>query len=159
VYGETAVRGVLLAVLVAALVVAPTADAVVVPQRSIAGIRLGMTQAQVKRVLGKPKQIQRGRNGFGRFVAFQYQNLRVFFQGTLRVTSISTTRRGERTQNGIGIGSTERAVRKKVRGVHCSGIPNLRLCEVGVAKPGRRLTTFFVRNGRVATISLALVVD
>jgi hypothetical protein len=149
----------LLITLVAGLAFASAADAAIVPQRSIAGVRLGMTQAQVKRVMRAPQRVQRGRNTFGRFVVFQYSGLRVFFQGGRTVTSISTTRRSERTARGVGVGSSEAIVKRRVAGVHCTGSAAVRLCEVGVARPGHRVTTFFLRSGRVFSVSVAVVVD
>ena len=76
-----------------------------------------MSQGKVRSVLGKPVSVKRGSNDFGRYTIFKYGGLRVSFQGNGGATSISTTRAGERTVRGIGVGSTEAQVKAKVSGV------------------------------------------
>ena len=77
------------------------------------------------------------------------------FQGGNPLSSISTTRRSERTARGIGVGSTRRQVKLKVRGVRCGQ----RVCTVGKLLPGRIVTSFFLRRGIVWRVSIARVLD
>ena len=78
--------------LVILLASAAAAPAAIVPQRGIAGLRLAMTRAQVRVVLGAPAAAVHGRNEFGTFTVYRYRGLRVTFQGNRTVTSILTTR-------------------------------------------------------------------
>ncbi|MBA3412919.1 MAG: hypothetical protein H0T09_04445, partial [Actinobacteria bacterium] len=71
-----------------ALIVALAASAVIIPQRGLAGLRLGMTQAKVRSVLGKPGRVVRGSNEFGAYTEFVYRSLRVSFQGNASVPNL-----------------------------------------------------------------------
>ena len=138
---------------------AGAAGAAIVPQKGIAGVSLGMPQASVRATLGRPRRVQRGTNEFGRFTIFHYAGLRVSFQGGAAVTSVDTTRRSERTARGVGVGSTEADVRRYVRGVRCRTEFGFRHCFVGAFLPGKRVTDFVIRRGRVARVTVGFVVD
>jgi hypothetical protein len=138
---------------------AAAASAAIVPQRGIAGVRLTMTRTQVRAVLGAPAAAVHGRNEFGSFTVYRYRGLRVTFQGNRTVTSISTTRAGERTAAGVGVGSTEGQVRAKVAGVRCRTESGFRHCFVGRFLPGKRVTDFRIKRGLVTSIQVAFVLD
>ena len=141
------------------LAFAAVASAAIVPQRGIAGVRLEMTKAQVRAVLGAPRRAVHGSNEFGSFTIYRYRGLRVTFQGNRRVTDVFTTRRTERTARGVGVGSTEGQVRAKVAGVRCRTESGFRHCFVGRFLPGRRITDFHIRRGRVTSVEVGFVVD
>lgn len=146
----------------AALALPTAANAVIVPQRSIAGVSLGMSEDEVTDLLGRPSDVNRGSNDFGRFTELIYrrQRLRVILQGREEVTSVTTTSRSERTRRGnVGVGSSERAVRRHVRGVRCRTVLNFRSCVVGRETAGRTVTVFRIRRGRVARVTLGIVID
>src|SRR5690349_5949717 len=89
------------------------ADAMIQLDKGIAGARIGNTRAQVKAALGKPVKTRSGSNDFGSFVQYVYGGgITVSFQGEDRVTSILTTGLGDRTSNGIGVGSKEDDVKR-----------------------------------------------
>ena len=75
------------------------------------------------------------------------------------MTDVFTTRPGERTARGVGVGSTEGEVRAKVAGVRCRTESGFRHCFVGRFLPGRRITDFHIRRGRVTSVEVGFVVD
>jgi hypothetical protein len=145
----------LVALALAGLSLAAPAGAVIVPQRSIAGVELLMTRAEVRGVLGEPNEVIHGTNEFGAFTVFKYRRLRVTFQGRTQVTAVATNRRNEKTARGIGFGSTRDEVRDNVRGVRCAK----RMCVKGRLLPGRRVTVFRLYHGRVANTLVGFVID
>ena len=149
----------LVAATLAAFAAAPNASATIVPQRSIAGIALGMTRAQVQARLGAPPRVVRTRSELGRFTEWRYRTVSLSFREASGVIAVWTTSPRERTARGVGVGSRERAVRRTVRGVRCRTIAGVRSCIVGAELPGRRVTAFFLRRGRVVRVVVGIVVD
>jgi hypothetical protein len=151
----------LAAVVVAVSLLAPTsAGAIIQLDRGIAGARLGNTKAEVRTALGQPKRVRNGTNEFGSFTVFSYAGkIRVTFQGGNTVTAVSTEGPGDRTARGVGVGSTERAVRRRVPGVRCETFEGTRICQRGRGLAGDRVNVFFVRNGRVVRVTVGFVID
>ena len=131
----------------------------VVVQQGIAGLRLGMTQSQVKAKVGLPARVERGRNELGPYTTYRYRTYSVTFFAGPRATQIETRSPRERTARGIGVGSTRAAVRANVAGVRCLIEFGYDHCYVGVWKPGRKITDFAIENGRVARVSIGYVID
>jgi len=145
---------------VAALALPATAPALVQVDRGIAGVRLGNTVAQVHAALGRPARVAHGRNDFGSFRQETYAGgIEVFYEGARTVTSVVTTGLGDRTAKGIGVGSSEAAVRAKVPGVRCETTAGSRSCHTHAFTPGRRVTDFFLKRGKVARITVGFVID
>jgi hypothetical protein len=143
-----------------ALALPASAGAFVQIDRGIAGARLGNTPAQVRQAIGPPAQRRFGTNDFGPWLEYRYLGgIQVFFQGRNVVTSVSTTGPGDRTIRGIGVGSTELAVRRNVRGVRCESFGGLRSCHTGRFRPGERVTDFTIRKGRVSRVLVGFVID
>jgi hypothetical protein len=144
----------------AALALPAAAPALVQVDRGIAGARLGNTIAQVQAALGRPTSVRNGRNDFGRFRQETYGGgLAVFYQGGRTVTSVATVGLGDRTASGVGVGSSESAIRSGVRGVRCETIAGFRSCHTGQFLAGRRVTDFSIRRGRVTRVTVGLVID
>jgi hypothetical protein len=142
------------------LVIPASADAMIQIDRGIAGARIGNTRAEVRAALGTPKRVRTGTNDFGPFTEYRYRGgIRVLFQGGTSVSSVSTTGLGDRTARGIGVRSTERAVRRKVPGVTCQTTGGFRSCHTGDFLPGKRVTDFAIRNGRVTRVTVGIVID
>ena len=75
------------------------------------------------------------------------------------MTSITTTGLGDRTAAGVGVRSSERQVRRLVPGVRCETLGGVRSCHTGEFEPGRRITDFQMRGGRVRRITVGIVID
>lgn len=119
------------AVGVAALLLVPAAgarDALIRPGKGIGEVDLGMTLAQVKRAMGRHDtgwSEQRGLGGRYLELVWDRGPEDTFTvgmlgrPGALRVVSVWTTRRGERTTTGWGPGSSRAELVRKVRGLRC----------------------------------------
>ena len=148
------------AAVLAALIAAPAASAMIQVDKGIAGARINNTKAQVHAALGKPTSKQTGHNDFSVFLEEHYRGgITVFYQGAKRVSSINMTGLGDRTSRGIGIGSTEAAVRAKVPGVKCETTSGSRSCHTHDFLAGQRVTDFFIKNGKVARVTVGIVID
>lgn len=145
----------------ALLLLAGPAGAVIKVQKGMAGIRLNMTKQQVRDARGAPRRIRHGSNDFGPYAEYRYRGrIIVTFQGNRRVTAITTSGRRERTRRGIGVGSTETALRAKVRVTSCETFAGIRSCQVGKSLGGHRVTAFiFNRHGRVKRVTVGFVID
>lgn len=152
-------RAVVVAVLVAVLVAAAPAGARIFVQRGIATVSLRLTKAQVRAKLGNPPRVRGGTNDFGRFTEFVYRRVTVSFQSGSRVTALRTTSRLERTGRRVGVGSSEATVKARVVGVVCRTEAGFRHCFVGSFLPGRVVTDFRIRKGRVRSVTIAFVLD
>jgi hypothetical protein len=148
-----------LCICVAALATATQAGAKIIVQRGIAGVELQMTKAQVRAKLGRPMRVRTGTNEFGTFRELVYRRVTVTFQSGLQVTNVRTTSPLERTGRDIGVGSTKAQVLARVHNVHCVNESGFRHCFVGQFLPGRKVTDFRLRNGRVSSVSIGFVID
>jgi hypothetical protein len=149
----------ILAVLVAALALPVSAGATIVVQKSIAGIGLRMTKAQVRAKLGRPAHVVNGVNDFGPYTNFVYRRVTVSFQGRQNVTGLRTTSRLERTAAGVGVGSSEARLKAAEPRARCKTSLAFRQCVVGVLKPGRVVTAFVLNGGKVSGVILGYVLD
>jgi len=150
------VRLILSVAAVAALFVAAApARAAIVPQRSIAGVTLDLTKAQVRAKLDAPSRVRHGRNDFGAWTQFVYPRVEVTFQGGNAVTSLQTTSPKERTARGAHVGSTKAELLARVQGLKCETAH----CFLGSFTAGKRVTDFFLRRGRVTRIVVGFVID
>jgi hypothetical protein len=146
-------------VVAGALVIAAGSQAAIVPQQGIGGARLGMTQNAVKAALGAPTRVRRTPNELAPTVVYTYSTVQVTFFGGSRATSIATRSAAQRTARGVGVGSTEARVIDTVRGVRCFTDSGYRHCHVGTWQPGRKVTDFTIRNGRVTRVTVGYVID
>jgi hypothetical protein len=149
----------LVAAIAAPLILAPAAGAVIQLDRAISGARLGNTKAEVRAALGKPRRVIRRDSEFGPTTTFRYRGgLSVGFLSG-RVTLVTTTGLGDRTNRGVGVGSTEQRVRDRVAGVTCETFEGTRICSRGAEQPGERGTFFFIDDGRVERVDVAILID
>ena len=136
------------------------AQALTQVDRGIAGARLGNSRAEVRAALGAPASSRSGTNDFGPFLQWRFKGgITVLFQGRREVSTVTTTGRGDRTARGVGVGSSEAAVKARVRGVRCETSFGVRSCHTGRFTVGEIVTDFFIRNGRVTRVSIGRVLD
>jgi len=141
------------------LALAGSATATIVIGHGIAGVRLGMSRAAVRARLGRPAKVVHAKNEFGPYTEFRYRGYVVDFQQNATVTSITTTLAREKTTAGVGVGSTWEQVRRKVAHLRCEGSPVLGDCHVGQLLPGKTVTDFFFKAGKVARVLVGIVLD
>jgi hypothetical protein len=136
------------------------AEALIQVDRGIAGARLGNSRAEVRAALGAPRSSRSGSNDFGPFLQWRFKGgITVTFQGRREVSSVATTGRGDRTARGVGIGSTEAAVKRRVRGVRCETSFGTRSCHTGRFTVGEIITDFVIRDSRVTRVAIGRVFD
>ena len=152
------------AALAAVLSIAVPASATIVPGHGMARIALRMSEAQVRARLGAPARVTRWRGALGSVVIrLHYRLVDVDLQklgSRPIVVSVTTTRPGERTTSGVGIGSPISAV-ARLPGAHCWREARRRYCGVGNRdKVLVRFTMFWIgETQRVTLISVSLVVN
>src|SRR4051794_1365029 len=144
------------------LLIAAPPGAKIVVQKSIAGVKLGMTAQEVRGVLGTPDAVSYPKNEIqGSVKVYRYGKTKITFPrgANGKAQSVSTTSRKQKTAGGVGVGSTEAAVKADVSGVKCESFGGLRSCHVGALKPGRKVTDFILSAGKVTRVTLGIVID
>ncbi|MGN6558109.1 MAG: hypothetical protein ACTHLH_08885 [Solirubrobacterales bacterium] len=132
--------------------------------RSMAGVRLGDSLAQLHQVLGEPKAVHHvadeiagteridiyGRLAFGSFPSADTEGTLMYMQ---------TARRSIRTVSGIGVGTRKHRLEREFPSMSCYG----RTCRLvvggGPGTIGQRVTDFQMHNGRVKMVSIGRVID
>src|SRR3954462_12821664 len=131
--------------LLAFFLIAAPAGAMVQVARGIAGARIGAARSAVRAALGTPTSTKSGTNDFGPYVRYRFAGgLTVLFQGKQKVTSVQTTGLGDRTTQGVGVGSTQ-AEADALPGVRCESGS----CHTGDFLPGKKVTDFTIAGGKV----------
>jgi hypothetical protein len=146
----------------AALAWAGAATALIVPQHSIAGIKLNMTRPEVRALKGNPDFVRHATNEFGSYTVFRYRKLKVTFQGNAGATAVFTKRHRQFTAEGIHVGSTETALHNAYANLQCrTESSTFRHCWTGHLQPGRRVTDYRIgmATSRVKSILVAFVID
>lgn len=136
----------------------PAISGTILPQRGMVQVTLGMKPARVRSILGAPPKIRRASNTFGPYSIYKYRGVAVTFQGG-KTVAIETSAKKVRTPSGVGVGSTEGAVRSGVRGTRCRTDAGVRHCFLGTFTPGKRVTDFFFKKGVVRRVVIGFVLD
>jgi hypothetical protein len=134
----------------------------IVAQQEVAGVHLLMSVAGVEHVLGAPRSIRSIPDDIqGSVRRMDYGPTTVYLSATAdgTVFRVTTTDPRQKTASGVGVGSSERAVRRGVQGIRCRGPRTLRSCVVGRELAGRRVTQFTLSRDRVRRITLGFVID
>ena len=150
-----ACAGLVTAMLVSAsAAAAPAATLVIRPAVGIGKLRLGMTEAEVRRAMGKPQFVVTRRAGFGlRSIEYQYgyaeYTVRLFGRpGRLRAVRVGTTLLRERTPRRVGVGSSERAIRHAYPPLRCEPLQTERSGSIRIVRTIQRECTLFGASGR-----------
>ncbi|HEY7076593.1 MAG TPA: hypothetical protein VH418_14540 [Solirubrobacteraceae bacterium] len=154
-------RPLLIATAVAALLLAaaPAAQARIRVNKSIAGVQLGMSSQRVFAILGRPARRQKGEEGITTLI-YRYHRIHVLLveeqNNFFDVFSVQTTSPKEKTRAGIGVGSTEKALRRRLHGERCRNFPNGRACIQGGNSGGTATETDYEigRNHRVTAVRI-----
>jgi hypothetical protein len=141
-------RRLVVSLVVLALIAAAPASAIIRPQKGMSGVTLGMTKTQVRARLGRPVGSGGGRLYFSRvWVGFRLG----------RAVEITTTRSSEHTGSGVGVDSSEAAVRHAYPSITCAAFGGFRRCRLGSGQPGTRATDFLIGHGKVLQITISLL--
>lgn len=133
---------------------APSAALVIRPGVGIAKVRLGMTEAQVRRAMGRPRLVYTRPAAFGlRSVELEYglanYTVRLFGRpGRLRAVRVTTTLLRERTPTGVGVGSLERSLLRAYRTLRCEPLETERHGSIRIVFTIQRDCTLFAPSGR-----------
>jgi hypothetical protein len=132
----------------------------VIPGIGIDGVRLGMSQAAVRSVLGAPTRTSTATGCCGPIRELDYSKLQLavsFFGSPFRhVSWITTTSPVFRTPTGGRVGSTKAELKDDVAGLQCGGgdtSGNVCTLHRGSADE----TSFMLHGGRVVTVIIGLI--
>jgi len=141
------------AVAVAVLFLATPADARFRINRSMEGVQLGMSRAEVRELKGKPAKRTLGPD----FASWIYQRPRMEVTFKPSVITLSTNSRRIRGPGDIGVGTTLRRLKRVIeRPVRCRSLEGPTFCTVGSFDVGRRYTVFSMPGGRVDAINIGI---
>lgn len=134
--------------------------ATVIPGVGVGGVKLGMSQAAVRSVLGAPTSVATTTGCCGAIRELDYAKLGLtisFLRAPFRrVSWITTTSPLFRTAAGARVGSTKAELSKDVGGVRCGGGDTAaRVCTLRRGFPNE--TSFIVSGGRVVTVIVGLI--
>jgi hypothetical protein len=146
---------VLAAAVAAVTTAAPASDLVIRPGQGIGKFRLGMTEPELRRAVGRPRYVVPRAPTFGlRTVEYQYglgaEYIAVLVgrPGRLRVTRISTVARRERTPKGVGPLSGERALLRAYPGIRCTRLREATRAGLTYLETLTRTCTLVTPSGR-----------
>jgi hypothetical protein len=147
-----------------ALALPPAASAVIVPQKGMLGVSLGMTAGQIQARLGPPDRVRRPVGEIiGRYTEYTYGEVHIsLFSGAGgRAFNFFTRGRSARTLQGVGVGSSEAYLRSALRGETCATEAGVRHCYLGRFLPGRIVTDFRIStaSNRVTSVTVGRVID
>ena len=116
------------------------------------GVRIGMSQAEVRERLGRPARRELGPD----FVNWRYRRPSMEVAFKPRVITLFTRSPFIRGPRDIGVGTHERRLERVVARLRCETAEGQRLCIVGGFETGRRSTVFVMRGRQVRSITISL---
>lgn len=159
-------RLIVVTVLVLLLSAAP-ASATIVPQKGMAGVELGDCINRAIKVLGFPDRTFGSRDFAKESYYYNKRALKLEFRrgagSCLVLSSIRTRGSEERTKEGVGKGTKQKALRAKLKGEKCRTFKQpkrIRICWIGSRIPSKPLTEFRIDSkGRVNNVSVRTLID
>lgn len=139
----------------------PPRERLIVPQHSVDRLVLGMTPTQVHRAYGKPDVAMRSSESeTGKPISeWRYKKRQITAQfrhvnaDHFSLAGVATNSASQRTATGAGVGDSERALTRKLRGLDCGPAdPGQRWCTLGRGTVGTRQTLFVVRKDVVTEV-------
>jgi hypothetical protein len=143
---------------------APLAGRIVV-QASIDRLALGMSPTEVRRIYGEPEAVKHySESETGKPIddwVYRRRSLVAEFRevrdGRLSLAGITTFSRRQRTESGIGVGSTEAELTREIDGADCGETdPGERWCTVGGGGRDAAQTVFVLRRGKVTEVRVLI---
>jgi hypothetical protein len=131
---------------------AAAANANIRPFQSIAGFELGIDEGKVREQIGEPTSVQEGPVVGQRTLVYRRHKLEFKAVPDGRIITITTRSRAHRTSNDLGVGTTMKTLRAKLRGEHCSEVRAYTNCAVVRAK---KTMEYIVVRDRVKSVSLS----
>lgn len=134
--------------------IAGSPDHLIRPGIGAGGVRIGMSEGQVLRVLGAPAS----RTQADGLIHIEWPGIavRLIAGPGGRLIEVAVTDRGIRTAEGLGVGSTVAQVKRIVHNPECEPGRIIRMATD--ALPGDRITTFRLGpNRRVTTIEVGRI--
>jgi hypothetical protein len=138
----------------------PFPDHLIRPGIGAGGVRLGMSEGQVLRVLGRPDHRIATRDDLGAFVRLTWAGIGVIrWDGPGgRVIEITVTDRGIRMANGVGVGTPLLQARRALYPATFGSAPTV--CTIGEVVPGGAITTLrFNGWGSATEVTVGRVID
>jgi hypothetical protein len=147
----------------AATVTTPAQSGLIVPQRSIDRLVLGMTPRRVRQLYGKPDSVQRSAESetgnpistwryTGRRIDAMFRNVNT---SRFSLAGVFTTSARQRSASGAQVGISERQLTRRLDGLDCGPTdPGQRWCTLGSGRIGQRQTLFVVRKDRVTEVRI-----
>jgi hypothetical protein len=141
------------------------ANVLIRPAQGIGKIRLGMTEAQVRRTMGRPRAVIRQPGGFGlgavelEYGLAAYTVRLVGRRGQARVVRVGTTLVRERTRAGVGVGSLERRVLRAYPRLRCESLRTYAISGVTYSGRSMRDCVLFAPSGRRTTFTSGVRVN
>ena len=142
---------------VAGATAAPSSVMLIRPAQGIGKIRLGMTETELRRAMGRPRVLIRRAASFGiRTVDYEYgygdYQVRLFgAPDRLRVVRVNTPLSRERTAKGIGPNSLERDLLRAYPAIRCQRLPTTVAVGTTYVAIDERTCTLFGASGRRTT--------
>jgi len=134
----------------------------IVPQKSIDALTLGMTPEAVRARFGRPQRTERSSESETGHPIKSWLYTRRGIEAEFRrvkgqrltLAGLSTTSSRLRTSGGARVGSSASALRARLSGLDCGDVQDQRWCTIGSGRLGSRQTIFVLRNGRVREIRI-----
>ncbi len=120
--------------------------------RSMEGVRIGMTREAVRERLGAPARRELGPTSSTGATAGRRWRSRSS-RGSYTLFTRSAFVRGPRD---IGVGTSERRLKRVVDGLRCESAEGQRFCFLGSFDTGRRSTVFVMRRRQVTSVTISL---